>query len=104
MNREALDKLTDGPNMLIWVADELNLLAGAFYDTGNEKVADKLGSIADRVKQARKMIEAGRGEALSDAVRVSEEATGNMLRAVMAGVMLPKGEPDSPAVRTLGEK
>lgn len=90
MNKEALDKLTDGPHMLLGISNELSDLAGAFNETGNERIASRLSFLVKNLHAARKMIEEGRNEALNHAVRVSEEATGNMVRAALAGVLGPR--------------
>jgi hypothetical protein len=90
MNKEALDRLTDGPHLIMHVRDELHILAAAFDETGNEKIAAKLDRLARDLQEAKKLIEEGRNEALNHALRVSEEATGNMLMAAMAGVLGPR--------------
>jgi hypothetical protein len=97
MNEATLHKLTEGPAILFDVASELRHLAGAFVTTGNRKVAEQLHAVATDIGRARKMIEEGRNEALSQAVRASEEATGNMLRAAIAGLSVATGNP--PAIK-----
>ncbi|WP_024517002.1 hypothetical protein [Bradyrhizobium sp. Tv2a-2] len=97
MDTQSLDKLTDGPKMLNWIAGELNILARAFDITGNERVAEQLFNYANQLDAARKMVEEGRNEALNSAVRASEQACGDVFRAAMAGIALGSGKP--PAIK-----
>lgn len=68
--------------------DDLSQLARAFRRTGNQEVAETLWDVAGRVTLLAQAMRDFASEASNDALAASQEATGSMLRALVAGVRL----------------
>lgn len=84
MNQEALKKLDTGVEILEELARELSGFSRAFDTIGNTRMSDSLALIVQNIDIACDMIKKGRSEALLHAVKISEEATNNMVRAALA--------------------
>jgi len=84
MNRDTLDKLHDSADMARGVSYELSALARSFDDVGNAAVAKRLGIMADDMAKVSADVFEAAGEAIREACDASEQATKNMMLAVLA--------------------
>jgi hypothetical protein len=84
MSRSALDTIFEASQMIISTRYHLEALSHAFRRVGNEAIADELDDAAAGLLEAKRGIDAGVSEYVNNGLRQSQEATGNMLRAVLA--------------------
>jgi hypothetical protein len=61
-------------------------LSDAFFMTGNERMAEKLEYMAADLQKSAECVRGSYGQAVTDAVRQTEQATNNMMRACLAGL------------------
>lgn len=84
MNSTAHDKLCDAMNILTGSKHQLLSLAAAFGETGNERMEVVLRELAIAIAKANELVRAGTGEAISNMVRSTEQASANMIGAALA--------------------
>ena len=72
------------------ICQELTVLSDAFYQTGNTKVSDDLGHLADNCTQICELIKQGLSDNAQVTMQRANESSHNMLMAAfaMAGVDL----------------
>jgi hypothetical protein len=85
-NRDWLGDTDDGCQSVMAVAYQLQDLARAFDMTGNVRLADELAEASKALFDARELIKGATGKYAHQMVVQSEEATGNMMRAIFASV------------------
>ena len=84
MASEALDLIFAAGNKLQAVARCLDSLGYAFEDTGNSKVGEDLHRYAQSIANAVSWVEKGTGMMVDQGYQQSVNATGNMLKGMMA--------------------
>lgn len=94
MDINTLDKLSHGADIARGVSMRLRDLAESFRDTGNSVVAKRLADLSEDLREAHRLVEQGRDEALAQAAAASEQATLNMIGAALATAKLAN-EPEA---------
>lgn len=84
MKQETLDAFHEAVTMLSSASAELRERAYACRLLGLTQLGDDLGTIQCDVVAARDKVRVAYGEACYSATRAAEEATGNMIAAVLA--------------------
>lgn len=87
---EWLDKMHDARNSIGQCAFHLEALADAFFTTGNTVMGTRLAVVAEDLHKNSDIIHQGIGEKISEQLRDSQQATGNML-AIALNMATMKG-------------
>lgn len=82
--RTFIDPLFEADYVLRECKADLAALARALHMVGNEKLADRLATIATDINGATVLMGEGRDLALGRVVRGAEQATANMVNAALA--------------------
>ncbi len=89
---EYLDEIYRNLITLRTVARKMNELGDAAWKMGNTRLSDTLADFSSKIEKAERGINNTVTEELNRTVKQAEEASGNMLRATLAGVELGKKE------------
>lgn len=81
-----LDTTSDIMSALRSEVATLHRLSEAFYVTGNSSMGDRLSWVAESIDAQRQRLSDCVGQKVNDDYRESMEATGNVLRAALAGI------------------
>jgi len=87
---EYIDKTSNATKELMSISYELDNLSRAFFTTGNDIMAEKMNLLAVRVESCQLDIRKSMGENISDQLQRSQESTGNIMRACLAGALIQR--------------
>lgn len=90
-----LSKLNNCSERLTNIHMNLDRLAAAFYTTGNENMFEELDYISNEISNISKQIDKASGEVVAETYKTSQENSGNVLRAVLAGIGISKENKDN---------
>ena len=96
MNSETKPNLTEtdsnNRSLMMEISAELGSLAVSFARTGNSEIAITLNAIAVDIETSSKRMSDAVSDDLHEQYIRSQEASGNMLTAVLAGITTATGE------------
>lgn len=72
------------------IVDELNKIADALDYTGNTKLGDKIGVLADSIQIFVDTAHSKAGESVNETTKASEQATKNMMELAVSVLTTPK--------------
>jgi len=93
MEKKNIDWLTDihdSLNELGYVARRLEELSYSFYVVGNESVGKTLGNFVNIIEDNAKKINQATGKSISEGLKRSQEMSGTILQATLAGCLMSK--------------
>lgn len=85
MSKEILNKHFDATRILSEIAFQLYGMANAFKITGNEVMGEELSVIGSIIEKQTKNANQAFGEMINDRYKQSQETSGLLLKAALAG-------------------
>lgn len=88
--RDWLSRYHDGKRAIGPIIGRLDKLSRAFHTVGNSTMSEELFSMAEDLEKIREQIDKAIGDNINENFKQSQESTGLMLKAALAGVLGPK--------------